>query len=70
MSWTLVPPAEWVNDSDLKYGPLCPACSVLAVNRVAHRAWHLAMVKHAERYVSPPMYTRTVPSTSPDNHFD
>ncbi len=64
----LVPPADWVIDSDLKYGPLCPSCSVLAVNRVRHRAWHLAMVAHAEKYVPPPMYTRNVPLTSPWEH--
>ncbi len=45
----LVPSKDWVTNSALTYGPLCPACSVSAENRAVHRAWHLAIFERTEK---------------------
>lgn len=52
----LVPPEDWVTDQDPNYDLSCPVCSALVEIRAVHRAWHLAMVERADRYVSPPVY--------------
>lgn len=50
---TLIPPEDWVTDQDLNYDLPCPA---MVESRAVHRAWHLALVERADRYVSPPVY--------------
>ncbi len=60
-SHSLVPPEDWVTDPDPEqYDMPCPACSAVVDNRAVHRAWHLAILDRADRYVSPSLYGGTI----------
>lgn len=53
----LIPAEDWVSEPDQDvYDTPCPVCSAMVENRAVHRAFHIALVERADRYVSPPVY--------------